>query len=151
MLVSGATPPTAEGRDCALCERLSYVVERGELWTLAMNLNQNLLGKCVLVLNRHCESVAELTAAEWADLHPQIRRTTKALDGLFQPELYNLAFLMNQDAHVHLHVVPRYSAPREWQGEVYTDPHHGSLFGTEQRRASGDVLRSLAEVLRQAL
>ena len=37
------------------------VVERGELWTVAVNRNQNLLGKTVLVLNRPEVSVARLS------------------------------------------------------------------------------------------
>ena len=70
---------------CVLCNGLRHVVERGELWMLALNLNQNLPGKCVLVLNRHCERVAELTAEEWAALHPCVTRTTAALHSLFAP------------------------------------------------------------------
>jgi diadenosine tetraphosphate (Ap4A) HIT family hydrolase len=136
---------------CALCDGLEHVVERGALWTLALNRNQNLLGKSMLVLNRHVESVAGLTPEEWGDLHRRTVRATGALDTLFAPDLYNLAFLMNQDAHVHLHVVPRYAAPREWGGETYDDPHYGGLFGTEQRPAPEPTLRLLAEELRRAL
>ena len=47
---------------------------------------------------------------------------------------------MNLDAHVHLHVVPRYASAREWRGETYTDPHHGSLFGAEERLVSETTL-----------
>jgi diadenosine tetraphosphate (Ap4A) HIT family hydrolase len=87
---------------CGLCEWLRHVVERGEFWTLALNLNQNLPGRCVLVLNRHCEHVSELAAEEWSSLHPYIERVTTALDDLFAPDLYNFAFLMNYDAHVQI-------------------------------------------------
>lgn len=137
--------------DCNLCDDLRHVVERGEHWTLALNLNQNLPGRSVLVLNRHRESVPEITAEEWNALRPQISRTTAALDDLFAPDLYNFAFLMNLDAHVHLHVVPRYASPREWRGETYVDPHYGSLFGEEQRPVSGDTPDDLAAALRSLL
>jgi diadenosine tetraphosphate (Ap4A) HIT family hydrolase len=136
---------------CALCDGLEHAVERGALWTLALNRNQNLLGKCMLVLNRHAESVASLTPEEWGDLHRWTVRATGALDKLFAPDLYNLAFLMNQDAHVHLHLVPRYAALREWAGETYDDPHYGTLFGTEQRLAPAEMLRLLEEELRGIL
>jgi diadenosine tetraphosphate (Ap4A) HIT family hydrolase len=46
---------------CNRCHGLRHVVERGEHWTLALNRNQNLPGKSVLVLNRHCERVPDLT------------------------------------------------------------------------------------------
>jgi diadenosine tetraphosphate (Ap4A) HIT family hydrolase len=84
-------------------------------------------------------------------LRPYIGRVTAALDGLFAPDLYNFAFLMNYDAHVHLHVVPRYSSQREWRGGTYTDPHYGSLFGTEQRPASEEALGKLAVALKRGL
>jgi len=136
---------------CTLCNNLRFVVERGEFWTLAINRNQNLLGKSILVLNRHCERVSELTAEGWAGLHPCITRTTVALDNLFAPDQYNLAFLMNLDSHVHLHVVPRYASPREWRGETYTDAHHGSLLGEEERLVSEEALNALAGAMRERL
>ncbi len=136
---------------CNLCYGLRHFVERGELWTFALNRNQNLPGKSLLVLNRHCERVPDLTAEEWASLRPHTARATAALDYLLAPDLYNLAFLMNLDAHVHLHIVPRYASPVEWRGETYTDPHYGSLFGKEQRPASEGALRELAGALESRL
>jgi diadenosine tetraphosphate (Ap4A) HIT family hydrolase len=136
---------------CNLCHGLRHIVERGEHWTLALNGNQNLPGKSVLVLNRHREGVSDLTAEEWASLHPYTGRVTSALDGLFAPDLYNFAFLMNLDAHVHLHVVPRYASPVQWRGETYADEHYGSLFGSEQKSASEEALDELAEALRSRL
>ncbi len=88
----------------------------------------------MLVFNHHRERVSELTTEEWAGLHPYLARTTAALDSLFAPDQYNLAFLMNLDAHVHLHVVPRYASPRKWRGQTYTNPHFGSLFDAEGQR-----------------
>ncbi len=58
---------------------------------------------------------------------------------------------MNFDAHVHLHVVPRYASPVEWRDETYTDEHYGSLFGKEQRPASEEALGELAKTLKEKL
>jgi diadenosine tetraphosphate (Ap4A) HIT family hydrolase len=146
-----ATTSPSRTAACALCDDLKYIVERGPLWTLALNLNQSLPGRCVLVLNRHAEDVRELAVEEWSDLHRQIARATAALDTLFDPDLYNYAFLMNQDAHIHLHVVPRYSSPREWRGERFVDPHFGSLFGTEQRHLPREALEALRDAIRERL
>lgn len=136
---------------CALCHDLNYLVERGPRWTLALNVNQSLPGRCVLVLNRHAEDVRALAVEEWSTLHRQVARATAALDALFDPDLYNYAFLMNQDAHVHLHVVPRYSSAREWRGERFVDPHFGGLFGTEQRQLSREALEALRDAVRERL
>src|SRR5215469_18818072 len=69
------------------------LVERGDLWTIAVNRNQDLLGKTMIVLNRACEAVTDLEQEEWLDLHRQIGRLVEVLDVLFHPDLYNFAFL----------------------------------------------------------
>ena len=60
-------------------------IELGTIWTVALNRNQNLLGKTMLILNRPSESVAEVEPDEWIDLGRQIRRLRVALDSLFAP------------------------------------------------------------------
>lgn len=127
------------------------VVECGEHWTIATNLNQNLIGRVIVVAARPVDSVAALSAGEWQDLHRKIGRTRAALDTLFHPDQYNYAFLMNQDAQVHLHVVPRYGQPRQWAGDTYDDPHFGSLFGPEQRILDAKRLTILADQVHQHL
>ncbi len=127
------------------------VIERGQHWTIATNLNQNLIGRLIVVAARDVDSVTALSPGEWQDLHRHVGRTRVALDALFQPDQYNYAFLMNQDAQVHVHVVPRYAQPRQWAGETYVDPHFGSIFGTEQRTLGTQRLANLAGQVRQHL
>jgi diadenosine tetraphosphate (Ap4A) HIT family hydrolase len=57
----------------------------------------------------------------------------------------------NADARVHMHVVPRYCAERSWGGLVFSDPHFGSLFGTEQRVLEQRALALLAAAIRTHL
>jgi diadenosine tetraphosphate (Ap4A) HIT family hydrolase len=131
--------------------RAETVVETGSTWTIAVNLNQNLLGKALVILNRQCQSVTDLTIAEWTDLHAQLRRLRVALDVLFEPDQYNDAFLMNLDRQVHLHVVPRYQAIRTWFDQQFDDPHWGELFGREQRVLEPDKLERLRDQIRARL
>src|SRR5262249_17853256 len=105
----------------------------------------------MVVLNREETVVTRLTGAEWSDLRRYLRRVTAALDSLFQPDLHNFAFLMNEERWVHLHVVPRYEGPREWGGERFEDPHFGSLFGTEQRLLDANALLRLSRAVAAAL
>jgi diadenosine tetraphosphate (Ap4A) HIT family hydrolase len=88
---------------------------------MILNNNQNLLGKTMLVLNRHLESVADLTVDEWAELHALIQRAAAALSAAFGCDHFNYAFLQNQDRHVHMHVVPRYSSERIAVGRTFLD------------------------------
>jgi len=135
----------------ALALILATIIHEGPLWTIAVNRNQNLLGKTMLVLNRPCTSVVEVTSEEWMVLHDRLRVLVPTLTALFRPDQFNLAFLMNQDAHVHLHIIPRYAAFREWNGHRFDDSHWGTAFGHEQRQLPAIELERLATEIRNAL
>lgn len=127
------------------------VVEETPVWMVVVNQNQNLLGKTMLVLRRPCTAVALLTPEEWMSLHVEIRRLVTALDVVFHPDQFNLAFLMNEDAQVHLHVIPRYASPRHWNGHRFKDPHWGRAFGHEQRLLELDDLQQMAREIAAVL
>ena len=129
------TLPFEEGRkvalvnDCPLCDSaLGPVIFDSFYWRTVLNRNQNLLGKCFIALRRHADAVIELTTDEWTDLHGQISRLSHSLDAVFRPDHVNLAFLQNQDRHVHLHVIPRYAGVREFAGLTFTDPRFGDHY-----------------------
>lgn len=123
------------------------LVTAGPLWTVAVNRNQDLLGKTMLVAHRGVELVTTLRPDEWSDLHRQIAQGAATLEELFTPDQYNHAFLMNADAHVHLHLVLRYRTERRWGGLVFSDPHFGTLFDPEQRALDTAALASLAAAI----
>ena len=138
---------------CSVCgSSLTPVLDETGFWQVRLNYNQNLLGKLVIVLNRHEEQVARLTVAEWLALQTQVQRTTEQLRSAFAPDHFNYAFLQNQDRHVHLHVIPRYAAPREVSGIVFDDPDYPDHYAVpgRERRVSPAVLDALAEVLKGA-
>jgi diadenosine tetraphosphate (Ap4A) HIT family hydrolase len=126
-------------------------IEIGELWSTVLNRNQNLLGKCMIVLNRTEIDVGRLTEDEWSDLLTQIARLRSALDSLFRPDHYNYAFLMNQDAQVHLHVLPRYKDSREWDGLQFIDPSFGSIWQVDARVLDSATLSRMAEAIAKSL
>lgn len=127
------------------------VIEEREFWTLAVNRNQNLLGKSILVLRRDCTAVVDVQDHEWVNLRHELRRLVGALTALFNPDQVNYAFLMNLDAQVHLHVIPRYASARQWRDLLFEDAHWGSAFGHEQHVVDSDVLAALASQVRDAL
>lgn len=127
------------------------VVQEGDVWVLAVNRNQNLLGKTMLVLRRPCSAVIDIDQTEWSLLQAEIVRVTSGLRSLFQPDQFNYAFLMNVDAEVHLHVIPRYATPRTWRGREFTDASWGRPFGTDQVALPSEDLAALAADLRAAL
>jgi diadenosine tetraphosphate (Ap4A) HIT family hydrolase len=127
------------------------VIEERAFWILAVNRNQDLLGKTILVLRRTCHAVVEIDAHEWRELRHEVQRLAPALDQLFQPDRLNYAFLMNRDAQVHLHVIPRYASPRRWHGKSFVDDHWGESFGNEQQPMQPAELGLLADEFRALL
>jgi diadenosine tetraphosphate (Ap4A) HIT family hydrolase len=129
------------------------IIERDALWTIALNRNQNLLGKVMLALNRPLEEVILLREDEWADLHRQMRRVTLALTAAFQPDHVNYAFLQNQDRQVHLHIIPRYAAGRCYAGATFEDPDYPDHYHVpaSPHTVSQECLVALVETIRCAL
>lgn len=138
---------------CPLCDpALEPIIAMNTFWRLVLNRNQNLLGKCFLVLHRHAEQVIDLTGDEWADLSGQIKLATLALDNAFDPDHFNYAFLQNQDRHVHLHIIPRYQHARRFAGLVFADSAYPGHYAVDQlpRILDGDVLDQIADQIRLA-
>jgi diadenosine tetraphosphate (Ap4A) HIT family hydrolase len=140
-------------QDCALCEPGIEALAESRHWRLVVNRNQNLLGKCMLVLRRHLEIVTDLSVGEWADLHPEVKRASEALMAAFAPDHYNYAFLQNQDRHVHLHIIPRYATSRTLGGITFEDhdyPAHYKVPG-RTRILPEEQLNLISEEIRRHL
>jgi diadenosine tetraphosphate (Ap4A) HIT family hydrolase len=139
---------------CSLCDpTLGPVLSESRHWRLVLNHNQNLLGKCFLVLRRHLEAVPQLTVDEWLEVYQQLGQTTALLTAAFAPDHFNYAFLQNQDRHIHLHIIPRYAAVRHFAGLVFEDldyPGHYAVPAPAQR-LEPEHQRTLANLLQQHL
>jgi len=123
------------------------LIAAGGLWRVVLNRNQNLLGRSMIVLSREETDVTRITTDEWIELRLQILRVKGALDSLFKPDHYNYAFLMNQDAQVHLHVIPRYRRHRDWNGRRFWDRHFSSMVRPDSRILErNDLARLTAEI-----
>ena len=117
-------------------------------WHVLVNHNQNYLGKAMLVLRRHATDVTALTPAEQAELWRLLADGKTALLGAFQPDHFNYAFLMNQDVHVHMHIIPRYAAPRQFAGLTFDDGHLGDHYALDSRIVPIEIRQQVALALR---
>jgi diadenosine tetraphosphate (Ap4A) HIT family hydrolase len=64
-------------------------------------------GQGFIVLKRHCEDLAGLTAEEAATLGVVMRHTAKAYTQVLAPERVHFGLYTEGVRHVHLHVLPR--------------------------------------------
>jgi diadenosine tetraphosphate (Ap4A) HIT family hydrolase len=122
-------------------------------WVWSVRPGPATLGAGVLSLARHAPRFGGLTPEEGADLARAAHLLETALDRTFSPSKINYLMLMMVDTHVHYHVLPRYSGPREFAGMVWTDdgwPGLPTLSGHDDR-AGSPVLLAVRDALRGAV
>ncbi|MBS0622572.1 MAG: hypothetical protein JSR80_06405 [Verrucomicrobia bacterium] len=108
-----------------LCE-----IKRYEHWVLSVSPGQPTLGTCVIKCVRPSVfQIWELTAEEFAELGIILRELELGManDPAFKPDRFNTFQLCNVNPQLHFHVVPRYSQPREFAGQMWEDQGFGAL------------------------
>ena len=124
------------------CEWCDY---KGNEWLLYQSLRwsvyladrQDYVGRCILVLNRHCGSLSELDISEWIELKTIIDRLECIYKEVLGAELSNWSCLLNNfykeatpSPHLHIHARPRYKNAVVINNHSYTDSefaHHYAL------------------------
>lgn len=125
-------------------------------WSVYLADEQDYIGRCILVLNRHCGCLSELTDREWMDLKHIIGRLENCFKTVLGAELCNWSCLLNDfykkaapNPHLHLHVRPRYKVPVSLNGIPYADeefghhydPRKGNSIDMDGRRVLYDILK----------
>lgn len=137
---------------CSGCDSFQIdprdLVGSWDRWHIVVNHNQNYLGKVMLVLRRHATDPTALTLEEQSELWSLLAQVKNALAGAFQPDHFNYAFLMNLDAHVHMHVIPRYAAAREFAGITFEDGRLGEHYDLTRNMVPPATRRQIVFALR---
>ncbi len=127
--------------NCGWChlseEDKRYQICETAFWSVFLSDEQDYIGRCILVLKRHCGSMPELTNDEWDELRGLVCKVETCLKAVLGAALCNWSCLMNSfykepapDPHLHIHVRPRYDRPVTLNGRTYTDSgfgHHYAL------------------------
>ena len=123
-------------RECAWCnlteEEKRWQLRDMKYWTIYLADEQEYIGKCILVLKRHCGSLPGLRATEWDELRKAINELECCLKVALGAELCNWSCLMNSfyknetpNPHLHITVRPRYKKPVILNGKKYVDMEYG--------------------------
>jgi diadenosine tetraphosphate (Ap4A) HIT family hydrolase len=104
--------------DCLSCQTLAGVqqppggiIYRDAYWSFFLRPRPLLVpGQGIIVLNRHCERLSELTAEEAQALGPLMQRVEAALDQVLKPARVHFGLYAEAVRHIHLHVLPRMPA-----------------------------------------
>ncbi len=137
---------------CPLCPPVRPVVAENEHWRLVLNENQATLGRVYFALKRHETDAAALAPDEVLSLWQFAGQAKRALENVFAPDHFNYLFHMNLTPHVHMHIYPRYQAPRAFAGQTFTDMHFGDHYDPQEVHTLDAVTDNLLVVtLRQAM
>jgi ATP adenylyltransferase len=100
----------AEGDDEA-----ALIVHRGERCYVILNRYPYTNGHLMVAPFEHVARLQELDAETVAEMMALAQRAMGGLDGVYDPEGYNVGFNQGRvagagfDGHIHLHVVPRWA------------------------------------------
>ncbi len=95
-------------------------------WILQIHTDQSYLGRCVIWCRReNVNDLADASLEEQIELFVILKDIRSALIKAFEAEWFNYTFLGNETRHLHCHVIPRYSSPRQFEGLIFTDEQWG--------------------------
>ena len=129
--------------NCVWCnlseEDKQYQVYETAFWSVYLSDEQDYIGRCILVLKRHCSSMSEMNEDEWEDLRKLICKVETCLKTVLGATLCNWSCLMNSFykesepyPHLHIHVRPRYDKPLMVNGNIYTDSEFGHHYAVKK-------------------
>jgi len=120
---------------CKVTEKdLQLSLFNTDFWKVFLSENQSYLGRCIVVLKRHCAHLSELDPSEWDDLQIVVIKLEQLFTQTLGATMFNWTSLMNKayqsdspTPHVHLHLRPRFANPVDLKGFTYRDvdfAHH---------------------------
>ncbi|MGN0542829.1 MAG: HIT family protein [Acutalibacteraceae bacterium] len=101
-------------------------------WYVFLADKQDYIGRCVIVLKRHCENLSGLDLPEWIELKEIVNKLEDCFKYILGADLCNWSCLMNDfyksttpNPHLHIHVRPRYGKTVTINGNSYADLEFG--------------------------
>ena len=120
-------------------EEKQFQLYENKSWSVFLSDEQDYIGRCILVLKRHCGSMSELTDDEWEELRNLVCKVEACLKTVLGATLCNWSCLMNSfykelapNPHLHIHVRPRYDKPVMLNESIYTDSEFGHHYALKK-------------------
>ena len=117
-------------------------------WAVLLRPAQVTLGALVLAAKSDATAYSKLPPEAFAEQREVVVAIERALAVFTGFKRINYLMLMMVDPHVHFHVVPRYSGPREFGGTAFPD---AGWPGPPDLKASPALSDETLEAIRSAL
>ncbi len=133
---------------CELCDSAGgEILWRDELCRVVLVEDCDYPGFCRVILNRHVSEMTDLDAATRHTLMRVVFAVEQALRELMQPEKINLASLGNRVAHLHWHVIARFSDDKHFPDSVWSEARRPGAPRPVQRAALKRALHKLLQAV----
>ncbi|MGB0505034.1 MAG: HIT family protein [Pikeienuella sp.] len=90
-------------------------------WCIMLRPAQPTLGSLVLACKEPVEAFGDVSPEGHAELGKAVKHIETMLSAAFNYDKINYLMLMMVDPFVHFHVIPRYEAPRSFEGLEIAD------------------------------
>jgi diadenosine tetraphosphate (Ap4A) HIT family hydrolase len=101
-------------------------IGESKLWKFGLLGVQHTLGCIVLgPKEKRDGSISDLSDEELIDLRDSMKKLEELMVKLFSVSRFNYSQMGNVLNTIHIHMTPRYDSPREFEGEMFTDPGYG--------------------------
>ncbi len=119
------------------------VIKTYEHWSVLLRPEQVTLGSLILASHSDAHALGDLSDLAIKELSIITKDIEGNLYDCFNYDKINYLMLMMVDPHVHFHVIPRYSTPREYQTIMVIDKYwpgspdlsHKIPFNSTQKKA----------------
>jgi diadenosine tetraphosphate (Ap4A) HIT family hydrolase len=91
-------------------------------WCVLLRPQQATLGALVLASKSEATAFSQLPAEALIEFGQVVAAIESVLASVAAYDKINYLMLMMLDPHVHMHVLPRYAAPKHFEGVTFTDP-----------------------------
>lgn len=117
-------------------------------WAVLLRPEQVTLASLVLINTSQAQSMKDLSPAAFAELANVTADIETVLQSAFAYDKISYLCFMLNDPNVHFHVLPRYSADRDFAGATFKDP---TWPGHADLSTKNDLSKDALESLRQNL
>lgn len=129
-------------------------VKQFDKWKVYVHQSQCYLGRLYIAANREDDvDLFDITGAEREEFFDVGKKVKKALNELFNPDRLNYVNLQNEWHHLHIHIIPRYSLLRTFDGINFVDDKWGKNYAPYNKdfKVQETTLFKLRDALREKL
>jgi diadenosine tetraphosphate (Ap4A) HIT family hydrolase len=133
---------------CDLCDSAGgQPLWQDELCRVVLVEDRDYPGFCRVILNRHVSEMTDLDAATRQRLMRVVFAAEQALRELMRPAKINLASFGNVVAHLHWHIIARFTEDKHFPGSIWGEARRAGAPKPVDREALRRALQQLLQPL----